>query len=366
MEKFIKLSKQERTNIIRKVAFDLGLRFDVVEKDIWVCYVLDKLFSLKELEGKLIFKGGTCLSKAYNLIRRFSEDIDITINKECLNTSGTSNKPRKVESRIKHAAEDFVKNEIYKVLSKAFAKELEKDHWNLGISEEDGSTLIFNFPVSESSSTFSVPFGPIKFSVPTSSDNKATIELTGHHQVERTTNNYNYIKPSIKLEFGALGDNWPSEEKHVQPYAKKVLPDFFSSTKVKVLDAKRNFLEKLLILHSICYRPIEKLLRHHYSRHYYDVFCLIKAGIGKDSLNLPEVLKSVVENKITFWDETWKPYDMIKSFSDVRIVPQDEARLKELAADYERMREMFFAEYPAFSEIIAELNDFEKVLLNSK
>lgn len=366
MDKFLKLSKQERTNIIRKVAFDLGLRFDVVEKDIWVCYVLDKLFSLKELKGKLVFKGGTCLSKAYNLIGRFSEDVDITISKDCLDVAGTSNKPRKVESRIKHAAEDFVKNEIYKLLSNDFAKELEKDSWSLEISEEDGSTLIFNFPTSESSSTFSVPFGPIKFSVPVvGSNNKGIIEVTGNHQIERSTNNYNYIKPSIKLEFGALGDNWPSEEKPVQPYAKKVLPDFFSSTKVKVLDAKRNFLEKLFILHSICYRPIEKPLRHHYSRHYYDVFCLIKAGIGKDSLDLPEVLKSVVENKITFWDETWKPYDMIKSFSDIRIVPQDGVRLKELESDYERMKEMFFAKYPSFTEIISALKDFEKVLLNS-
>ena len=86
MEKFIKLSSQERKNVIQKAAFDLGLRFDVVEKDIWVCFVLDKLFSLKEFEGKMVFKGGTCLSKAYNLISRFSEDVDITINKSCLET----------------------------------------------------------------------------------------------------------------------------------------------------------------------------------------------------------------------------------------------------------------------------------------
>lgn len=75
MKKFITLSKVERKNLIQKVAFDLVMRFDVVEKDIWVCYVLAKLFSLKELQGKLVFKGGTCLSKAYGLIERFSEDI---------------------------------------------------------------------------------------------------------------------------------------------------------------------------------------------------------------------------------------------------------------------------------------------------
>lgn len=339
MDKFIKLSRTERKNIIQKVSFDLGLRFDVVEKDIWVCYVLDKLFSLEELKGKLVFKGGTCLSKAYNLIGRFSEDVDITISKSCLEIVGTSKKTKEIRSRTRKAAENFVQNKIYSTLNKVLIQELSEDGWKIEIDAEEGATINFQFP-SSASNIF-----PLTFPVDTSS--------------------YNYIKRSIKLEFGALGDDWPSEEKSVEPYAKKILPDFFSSTKVKVLDAKRNFLEKLLILHSIRYRPIEKPLRHHYSRHYYDVFCLIKAGIGKDSLNLPDVLKSVVENKITFWDETWKPYDMIKSFSDIRIVPQDKARLKELEADYERMKEMFFAEYPSFIEIIKELDNFEKILLNS-
>lgn len=364
MNRFIKLSKAKRANIIRKVAFDLGLRFDVVEKDIWVCYVLGKLFSLKELQGKLVFKGGTCLSKAYGLIERFSEDIDLTISKSCLNAEGTSRKPRKVESRIRHAAEDFVQNEIYTILSNAFAKELQKNSWSLEISEEDGSTLIFNFPASESSSTFSAPFGPIKFSVPvvSGSDNKGIIEVTGNHQIKRSTNNYNYIKPSIKLEFGALGEDWPSEEKTVEPYAKKILPDFFDESQVKVLDVKRNFLEKLLILHSICLRPIDKPLKHHYSRHYYDVFCLIKSGIAKEALKFPEILKSVKENKITFWDETWEPYKNINSFHDIKVVPTQDSRLKELESDYERMKEMFFGKYPDFSDVIDELRNFEKSL----
>jgi hypothetical protein len=337
MDKFIKLTKQERKNIIQKVAFDLGIRFDVVEKDIWVCYVLDKLFSLEELEGKLVFKGGTCLSKAYNLIGRFSEDVDVTISRDCLNIIGTSNKPRKVESRIRQAAEDFVKNEIYKTLNKVFTKDLEQGTWSLQISEEDPSTLIFNFPV--------VSFNTFSFAFP--------IEFSDH---------YNYIKPSIKLEFGALGDDWPTEEKSVEPYAKKILPDIFDPTNVKVLDVKRNFVEKLLILHSIYYRPTDKKLLHHYSRHYYDVFCLIKADIGKDSLNFPDILKSVIENKITFWNETWKPYDIIKSFSNIKLIPQGEARMKELEIDYERMKEMFFADYPLFPEIIEELKKFEILL----
>jgi len=330
MRKFITLSKIERKNLIQKASFDLGMRFDVVEKDIWVCYVLDKLFSLEELKGKLVFKGGTCLSKAYGLIERFSEDVDLTISKSCLNAEGTSNKPRKIESRIRHAAEDFVKDEIYEILSQAFAKDLENGSWSLNFSEEDKSTLLFQFPKTSDNYPYTYP--------------------------KIFSNNYNYIKPSIKLEFGALGEDWPLEEKTVEPYAKKILPDFFDESQVKVLDVKRNFLEKLLILHSICLRPIEKPLKHHYSRHYYDVFCLIKSGIAKEALKFPEILESVKENKITFWDETWEPYKNINSFYDIKVVPTQDSRLKELESDYERMKEMFFGKYPDFSDVIDELS----------
>ena len=338
MDKFIKFSREERKNIIQKASFDLGLRFDVVEKDIWVCWVLDKLFSLKELEGKIVFKGGTCLSKAYNLIERFSEDIDITIDKSCLDIVGVSKKSREVKSRTKKAAEQFVQEKIFKILNEAFSKELKKDDWALEIDSDDKSTINFQFP-SSSSNVFPLTF-PIELS------------------------NYNYIKRSIKLEFGALGDIYPSEEKSVEPYAKQILPEIFGSSKVKVLDVKRTFLEKLLILHSINCRPIDRKLQNHYSRHYYDVFALIKAGIGKEALKLPDVLKSVIENKITFWDESWKPYDLIKSFADIKIIPEEESRIKELRGDYKKMAEMFFKDYPSFSEVIAELKRFEASIIN--
>ena len=337
MKKFIELSKIERKNLIQKAAFDLGMRFDVVEKDIWVCYVLGKLFSLEKLRGKIVFKGGTCLSKAYGLIERFSEDVDLTISKSCLNIKGSSKKPKIIRSSIRNATEDFVKDEIYELLNKAFAKDLEDGSWSLNFSEEDQSTLLFQFPRA-GSNVFPLTF-PIEF-----------------------TDDYNYIKPSIKLEFGVLGEDCPSEEKKVEPYAKKILPDFFDQSQIEVLDAKRTFLEKLLILHSICLRPIDKQLKDHYSRHYYDVFCLIKSGIAKEALKFPEILESVKENKITFWDETWEPYKNINSFYDIKVVPPQDSRLKELKSDYKKMKEMFFGKYPNFLDVIAELRSFEKSL----
>ena len=341
MKKFTTLSKIERKNLIQKSAFELGMRFDIIEKDIWVCYVLEKLFSIEELKGKLVFKGGTCLSKAYGLIERFSEDIDLTIGRSYLNLKENLKKNKTIKSDIRHKAHDFVKVEIYELLKKAFDEDLEKNSWSLNFSEEDKDklTLLFQFPISpEIFPPYSAPFIPNNF--------------------------YNYIKPSIKLEFGAFGDDWPCEEKTVEPYAKKILPDFFNKSQVKVLDVKKNFIEKLLILHSVCLCPIERQLKNHYSRHYYDVFCLIKSGIAEESLKYPEILQSVKKNKIYFWNQSWEPYKDINSFSDIKIVPTQSSRLKELEFDYEKMKEMFFDKYPNFLDIINELKKFEKSLMN--
>jgi hypothetical protein len=328
------------------------MRFDIIEKDIWVCYVLEKLFSIEELKGKLVFKGGTCLSKAYGLIERFSEDIDLTIGKSYLNLKENLKKNKTIKSDIRHKAQDFVRVEIYELLKKVFEKDLEKNSWSLNFSEEDKDklTLLFQFPISDYGKRFM-------------STNDGYRIMVNGSRLMANLGYYNYIKPSIKLEFGAFGDDWPCEEKTVEPYAKKILPDFFNESQVKVLDVKKNFIEKLLILHSICFRPSEKPLKNHYSRHYYDVFCLIKSGVGKESLKYPEILKSVKDNKINFWDESWEPYKNINSFSDIEIIPTQDSRLKELELDYEKMKEMFFDKYPNFLDIINELKKFKKSLL---
>ncbi len=353
MKKFTTLSKIERKNLIQKSAFELGMRFDIIEKDIWVCYVLEKLFSIEELKGKLVFKGGTCLSKAYGLIERFSEDIDLTIGRSYLNLKENLKKNKTIKSDIRHKAHDFVKVEIYELLKKAFDEDLEKNSWSLNFSEEDKDklTLLFQFPISDDGKRFM------------STNDGFVIKINGSRMMVNI-GHYNYIKPSIKLEFGAFGDDWPCEEKTVEPYAKKILPDFFNESQVKVLDVKKNFIEKLLILHSVCLCPIERQLKNHYSRHYYDVFCLIKSGIAEESLKYPEIFQSVKKNKIYFWNQSWEPYKDINSFSDIKIVPTQSSRLKELEFDYEKMKEMFFDKYPNFLDIINELKKFEKSLMN--
>jgi predicted nucleotidyltransferase component of viral defense system len=86
---------EERRNLVcTQTGAQLNLAEVAVEKDFWVCWTLDKLFRLPVWGEHLTFKGGTSLSKGWKLIERFSEDIDIVINRGALGFDGTMRRRR--------------------------------------------------------------------------------------------------------------------------------------------------------------------------------------------------------------------------------------------------------------------------------
>lgn len=354
MNEFLKLKPIERKNLIQKVANDKELRFDIIEKDIWVCYVLQKLFSNKKLKDNLIFKGGTCLSKAYNTIYRFSEDVDITINSNILKIDGESKKIDKIKSRNRKAAREFVEYEILPILKTVFNKDLGNENYELTFDEEDKNniTLLFTFP-SEAKSSYNLT---------TNSGNNITTKNGASIAVNPRY--YNYIKPRIKLEFGALGGTSPTQIKTIKPYAKEILPDYFDEFTVNTLSIRRNFIEKLLILHSITLRPQEKTINQNYSRHYYDVYSILKNGLNINPVDDLKILEAVVKNKNEFWNESWANYNKIKKFSDIKLIP-NELRILEIKKDYKNMEEMFFRDFPEFEEMLNKIKQLELGLRES-
>lgn len=96
MDKVAKLSSSDRTDLFNETAARMGLNPVIIEKNFWVCWMLKQLFAIEEFDGRLIFKGGTSLSKCFNLIQRFSEDIDIAVNFEKLGFVDEKD-PRRVE-----------------------------------------------------------------------------------------------------------------------------------------------------------------------------------------------------------------------------------------------------------------------------
>ena len=109
MRKIAVIDAKEREALFRNTAYKMGISEAVIEKDFWVCYMLDYLFHRCAWKDNLAFKGGTSLSKAYNLIKRFSEDIDLILDWRVLGYS--ADEPWEQRSNTKQDAFNKEANE---------------------------------------------------------------------------------------------------------------------------------------------------------------------------------------------------------------------------------------------------------------
>ena len=157
MDAFLRLSMGDRRLACLQVEERKRLQAVSVEKDFWVCWTLRELFSLPKASGWMTFKGGTSLSKAWGLIDRFSEDIDIVVGKDLLGFAGdaspdraSSNKQRKRRlDELMAACRTWMQNALKPALAESITKRLgDSDKWSLVIDPDadDGQCLLFEYP----------------------------------------------------------------------------------------------------------------------------------------------------------------------------------------------------------------------------
>ncbi len=311
-----------------------GLPKNIIEKDFWVCWTLKELFSLPDIGEHLIFKGGTSLSKAYQLIERFSEDIDISINKkyfgfiEGRDPENTSSK-KKQQALIKELADKcsyFAQNELKNALESQFTQTLysNKD-WYVKIdhTDIDKQTLLFYYP--------------------TLSDKTMNV----------------YIRPAIKIELGARGAGNPFNFCTISPFIKEDIADVrnVSTIQIKTLSAERTFWEKATILHMFSNWPENKTLPLRQSRHFFDFYQLIQSNIKNLAVQNENLLNRVSEHKKMYFRSGWANYDNARK-GTLNLIPQDRV-LKSLQNDYIQMKEMFYGEPVRWDNIISEIEKFE-------
>lgn len=159
MDPFAQLPSEEKQPYFEVTAAKLGLSQDIIEKDFWVCWILNKLFSSASCKYDLLFKGGTSLSKVYKIIERFSEDIDISINKSYFGytqesdpeTAPSKKKQQQILSNISADCREYVQNTLLTELKTIFSEVLSSHNkaWKLEIDADDadGQTLLFIIPV---------------------------------------------------------------------------------------------------------------------------------------------------------------------------------------------------------------------------
>ena len=300
--------------------------------------MLRELFVLPDFAEHLTFKGGTSLSKAWGLIDRFSEDIDLTIGRDALGFDGpsapdaaASGKERDRRLRaLKQACRAAVTGRIMPALDHQIGELLGPSaQWGLSADGEDpdGQTLLFAYPRQSGSA------------------------VAG------------YLRPVVKLEFGARSDPWPAVRRPVTPMVAEALPQLFDEPvcTVTALAAERTFWEKAMLLHEETFRPADKTRRARLARHYYDLWRLIESGVAERALADGPLFDQVARHRQLYFRQSWVPYDTLTPRT-LRLVPRPE-QLDEWRRDYRAMQaEMFAGPAPDFEEIMATMAEFQAEL----
>lgn len=305
---------------------------EILEKDVWVCWALDALFTIGD-NVKMAFKGGTSLSKAYNLINRFSEDVDITIDYACLDSTidpfdpslGTNAGRRQSEAMVARA-NSYVIQVIEPHFRNLLIDQFPDGGWSLDV-EASGEILNLAYP-----------------SVMASRD-----EGGG-----------SYIREFVKIEFGGRNATTPIETLKIATFLEGHIGELeLPSASASVLSGQRTFLEKVTLAHVECHRSEVKANSERLSRHWYDLYMLADTAVGLEAIADRALLEDVVKNKKLFYRTAYAEYDKCLN-KQMQIVPNGQT-LESLRVDYEVMKRqsMLYGEIPTFEAIIGRLRKLE-------
>ncbi len=307
----------------------MGVDFTIVEKDFWVCWILKSLFALPGEQPKLTFKGGTSLSKAYGIIDRFSEDIDVVTDPQFFTDRGiadpeerdiTNSQREKHMERLDTACAAYIGEQLLPLLRAQIAERLGGDQgWDLLLDSSDPNTLLFHYPKSDPGRA------------------------------------YGYLRDTVKIELGWRAKSAPSELRNIEPYLAGI-PMLLNESQLActVLSPDRTFWEKVTALHAESFRDKPKQF---FSRHYSDVAAMLRTRIGLEASCDLSMLDDVRVFKSIYYHAAWAHYDLAVPGSLV-IVPGS-TRIREFEADYRDMQQMFLHEPPPFGAVIQQLAEFE-------
>jgi hypothetical protein len=340
MKTFAALPAEERALYWRNYSNRVGMPEFIVEKDFWVCWLLGRIFATPQLGAECVFKGGTSLSKVFQAINRFSEDIDLGLSPASLgwNEADLDDAPSTTQ-RQKRAKQ--LQTDCATAVEERFMPELEAVvDTCLGYCPGTGRWLHYELdPVSQSP----VIIFPYPRAVPVGS----------------------YIAPLVKMEFGSLTDQRPIGTHTIKPLVADLVPDAFEDFRAEVvaLELERSFWEKATILHAEYHRPPAQPMRDRFARHYADFAALWKHPRGRAAAARFDLLKRVRSHKSRFFASSWANYDTAVP-GTLRFAPPD-ARLAELRRDYAAMEPMFLSPPPRFDEVIATLREAEQTINKS-
>jgi hypothetical protein len=313
-----------------------GISAKAIEKDWWVTLSLKLVFNTPYAKH-FAFKGGTSLSKGWQLIDRFSEDIDISLSSEAVGIAYAQSPSKTFVEQLRRAGCSFTSNQLMEALKAEFRNSevpenlysIEAEPLRPDMPDTDPQTLYVNFV-----SLFNPnPYLP----------DRVKIEFSIRSLKE----------PSIKRSMRSLLVTHFSNENYIE-----------GNCEVLTILPQRTLIEKMLLLHEEYNRDERAKMRtERMSRHYYDLFQLSRQDFSTSTLQNNEFIEEIIEHR--------KYYSRLKRFDyttlkrgSIRIIPSDDI-LKVLELDYEIMRaEMIYGNPPIFEEIIQEMKNLQN-LINS-
>ena len=334
----------ERRDLFLTTARRMGTAVQNVEKDFWVCWTLDALFNGLAAGGpRLLFKGGTSLSKAFGLISRFSEDIDVTVFREDLGAGATveeletlsGNKRRARLDAIKAACQAYINGSLLAELGSLIdntmrAAAIATDRFRLepDPDDPDRQSLLFWYP--------------------------SVIAQPG-----------DYIRSAVKIESGAKSALDPHALATVKPYVDDDLPDLdLIVPDVTAVAAGRTFWDKIIILHGLrSWHDRRGELRHggqRVSRHHYDVFRLLQAKGAEAWLDDQELALDCARHARLFFNSA--DLDIAHAAPGMLTLMPTAGMRDALARDYGAMAGMIFGTVPPFDLMLADIAALEKRL----
>lgn len=321
MDDIARWSASDRADLILETAARKGINRAIVEKDFWVCWILGKLFEADWFKDILLFKGGTSLSKVFSLIERFSEDVDLVLDKEVV---ASANLQAERSNKQQQKLNEYLRTRTRGFLRDSFLPELSQLINPICQAELD----------SKNAQVIRVKY-PASFSL-------------------------DYLRPELLLEIGILSAWMPNSRFVITPYLADEFPDQFrvASCSVRTIKAERTFWEKATILHHEANRPVSNTVPPRLSRHYYDLMMMAKSPIRDSALLDLDLLYDVVDFKQKRYYRAWARYEEAIP-GTFKLIPPKHIR-SAMEDDYRNMQAMIFGVVPTFDDIIDVLADLER------
>ncbi len=334
MNKFLSLSESQRKRVFEETAARVHLPAQAIEKDFWVTEILNILFLLQYAD-KMVFKGGTSLSKVWGVIRRFSEDIDIAVDRSLFGFEG--NVTKKQLKKLRKASSVFVRN----VLSDDLKKAVKKD----GL---DRFVTITPEPDGEGDATYPEP-------------REISIKYASVLPSE------NYLRDEILLEVGARSLFEPTACAKVSSFIAEIFSNvvpYHSEVKVIAALAEKTFLEKVFLLHELfssgrCENANRK------SRHLYDLCRMFDVGIAKRAVLNTELWETIGQHRAVF--TPIREVDYTQDFRKSLCLTPPDRILEQWRADYDSMvfNMIYEEDAPSFDTIIEGVKAIEDLFRRS-